>query len=181
MRHIDEIIIHCSATHPMWMRESTIAEKVNEIARWHTDPKPLGNGWRAIGYHWIISRRGEVVAGRPEGAIGAHVKGRNATSIGICLLGAHGADAYDQFEDHFTAEQQKSLLKLIEELQVRYGTLKISGHNAYANKGCPGFQVGEWLDGKVPIDTPHSAPTENTPASGGFFNALLKLIRSLFK
>lgn len=67
---VREIIVHCAATRPNWMAGRPIAEKVAEIRRWH-----LANGWKDIGYHWIIDRPGTVLAGRPETVIGAHTVG----------------------------------------------------------------------------------------------------------
>jgi hypothetical protein len=50
------------------------------------------NGWEDIGYHYVIgngthSGDGEVEPGRPEGVRGAHARGSNHCSIGICLVG----------------------------------------------------------------------------------------------
>ena len=73
MRHINEIIIHCSATPEG--RDYTVAD----IDRWHK-----ARGWRGIGYHYVIYRDGSVHAGRPVEQIGAHCTGHNANSIGIC-------------------------------------------------------------------------------------------------
>ena len=52
-----------------------------------------------VGYHKIIRRSGKIENGRPEYWIGAHVKGKNHISLGVCLIG----------RDHFTNEQFSSL------------------------------------------------------------------------
>ncbi|EMQ2877340.1 N-acetylmuramoyl-L-alanine amidase, partial [Vibrio navarrensis] len=70
------ITIHCSATSP----EQNIG--VSEIRAWHR-----AKGWRDIGYHWVITRQGELQAGRPMTQQGAHVRGHNQGNIGICLIG----------------------------------------------------------------------------------------------
>ena len=89
---VREIILHCAATRPEWMQDRPFHDQVTEIRRWHVK----GNGWRDIGYHHQIGRGGEHAVGRPETAIGAHVTGRNNGTIGICLLGGHGASASDR-------------------------------------------------------------------------------------
>ena len=145
MRHIDEIIIHCTATKPMWWYNNTAQQKVDEVRRWHTKER----GWSDIGYHVLIDRRGEVVSGRPLYRTGAHVVGHNTGTIGISLFGGFGASADDKFSEHFTPEQDKALRETIAELQKQFPTIKkISGHNDYARKGCPGFTVQEWLKEK---------------------------------
>lgn len=139
---IREVIIHCSATEPQWMADRPLAEKVAEIRRWHVQ----GNGWRDIGYHYLIDRNGDVMPGRrPETKPGAHVKGRNKGTIGVCLIGGRGAAATDTFGEHFTPSQDTVLRNLIGQLMRRHGDLKISGHNEYAAKGCPGFHVPTWV------------------------------------
>ena len=44
-------------------------------------------GWDGIGYHKVIKRSGKVENGHPEYWIGAHVKGKNSISLGVCLIG----------------------------------------------------------------------------------------------
>lgn len=147
MRHLTEIIIHCSATRDDWMQGQSTAAKVAEIKRWHMDD----NGWSDIGYHWIIDRDGTVAAGRTMERDGAHVKGHNKGTVGVCLLGGFGSSENDSPYDHYTAEQMASLRKLIGKLQFEYQSItKVTGHNQYAAKACPGFQVKPWLNETKP-------------------------------
>lgn len=151
MRRIDEIFIHCSATPPAWMSDRPASEQRDEIRRWHVDER----GWSDIGYHYVIGRGGEIERGRPEARQGAHVRGRNRRSIGICLVGGHGSSAKDQFFDHFTVEQEMALNELLSELQEKYPKAKVRGHNEVAAKACPGFDVQRWLgrpSGKAKAD-----------------------------
>lgn len=145
MRNIDEIIVHCSATRPSWMEHNSLDAKVAEIRDWHK-----ARGFDDIGYHWIIDRDGSVLEGRQERRIGAHVKNRNASTIGICLIGGFGSSANDQFSDHFTQEQDAALRALVRNILDRHpGVKKVSGHNDYdAGKACPGFRVSRWAEGK---------------------------------
>ena len=142
MRKINEVIIHCSATRPNWMQDMGGLGKVAEIRRWHVEDR----NWSDIGYHYVIDRSGKVFDGRPEARVGAHVKGRNSNSIGICLIGGFGGSAGDIFDNHFTEEQEAALRKLIGQLQRRHTDItKISGHNQYSPKACPCFSVPAWL------------------------------------
>lgn len=141
MRPINEIIIHATATRPNWWAGRRTQRKVNEIRRWHVEER----GWSDIGYHFLIDRDGTVAKGRPIERIGAHVRGHNTGTIGISLFGGFGSSADDEFEDNFTEAQNVALRKLISELSEKYGIEKISGHNEYAAKACPGFSVKDWL------------------------------------
>jgi N-acetylmuramoyl-L-alanine amidase len=164
MRPLSEIIVHCAATRPEWMQGQHIAAKVEEIRRWHTDPKPKGRGWKDIGYHYVIDRDGTVAPGRPLEQVGAHVQGHNTGTIGICLLGGHGSSERDQFEQHFTTAQDRALRKLIDRLVKEHGPMNLSGHNQYAAKACPGFNVPTWYarEPVKPVDyvQPVGAPKE---------------------
>lgn len=139
---VDEIVVHCAATRPEWMQGSTIAAKRSEIERWHR-----ARGWNGIGYHWIVDRDGKIVAGRPENVVGAHVEGHNSGKLGVCLIGGHGSDADDDFGEHFTAAQDMALRQLIQAIGMRTPIRRVSGHNEYANRACPGFNVPAWLNG----------------------------------
>ena len=173
MRVINQIIVHCSATKAEWMEGATVQAKVAEIKRWHT----VDRGWSDIGYHYLIDRNGFVAAGRPLDKVGAHVKGHNTGSVGICLIGGHGSAATDKFSDHFTNAQDKSLRRLIGQLKADYGIVAVTGHNRYAAKACPGFRVPDWLDGKPPVDA--DAPATNPLAA--IFAAIGKALALLFK
>ena len=140
MRKMDEIIVHCTATRPEWWSEATPQEKVDEIRRWHVQ----GRGWADIGYHFLIDREGTVVKGRPLWRNGAHTRGHNTGTIGISLFGGHGSSATDKFSENFTSAQDFALRGLMKDLVSEYGRMKLSGHNEYAAKACPGFNVTEW-------------------------------------
>lgn len=149
MREINEIIIHCSDTRPNWMDGQPLSDKIDEIRRWHVQD----NGWTDIGYHFVIDRDGTIAKGRPIERVGAHVKDHNSNSIGICLLGGFGSAATDAFADNFTSVQNIALRDQIAFLESQFGPLKVSGHNDYAAKACPGFRVARWLAGKAPART----------------------------
>ncbi|NEY92251.1 N-acetylmuramoyl-L-alanine amidase [Tabrizicola oligotrophica] len=138
---VTEIILHCADTRPDWMAGRPLAEKVAEIQRWHVQER----GWRDIGYHWVIDRDGAVAPGRRETEIGAHVEGHNRGTIGICLLGGYGAKADDPFERNFTPAQAVAARRLIGAIKGRAAIQKVSGHNNYAMKACPGFRGAEFL------------------------------------
>ncbi len=137
---INEIVVHCSATAPDWMAGQGIAAKKAEINRWH-----LARGFAMIGYHWIIDRDGKMLACRPETQIGAHVIEANRGTIGICLIGGFGSSATDGFSDNFTSSQDVQLRHQISGISMRTQIRRISGHNEYARKACPGFDVPTWL------------------------------------
>jgi N-acetylmuramoyl-L-alanine amidase len=165
MRPISEIIVHCAATRPEWMAGATLAEQVEEIRRWHVQ----GNGWSDIGYHRVIGRDGTVASGRPMDKTGAHTLGHNTGTIGVCLIGGHGANANDAPDQHFTSAQMAALVREIKDLKRRFGPLKVSGHNQYANKGCPGFYVPKWLAGV------QFAPTKVDPPVPWFARLIARL------
>ena len=142
MRHIDEIVIHATATNPNWYADKDASDVVKEIRRWHTTER----GWSDIGYHFFVHRNGQIAAGRPITRSGAHTRGHNKTTIGIALVGGRGGCADDVFMDNFTTEQARELQALIESLQQEFPTIStISGHNDYATKACPCFDVGQWV------------------------------------
>lgn len=151
MRTIDEIIIHCSATRPSWMAGAGVEAQRDEIRRWHVDD----NRWSDIGYHEIGGRNGMNAAGRDRDhdgdiweEIGAHVRGRNATTLSYCLIGGHGSKESDRFLDHFTQAQEDALIAWILARQAEFPTItQVSGHNEYAAKACPGFRVKSWWEG----------------------------------
>lgn len=134
MRTITLIIIHCSAT-PEGTPLSAEACREDHIHH---------RGFRDIGYHFYITRDGEIHRGRPLEKIGAHCRNHNSHSIGICYEGGLSAD--HRPKDTRTLEQRGSLLALIRELRMRFPTALIVGHHDLNPlKDCPCFDcVGEY-------------------------------------
>ncbi|MDB6143954.1 MAG: N-acetylmuramoyl-L-alanine amidase [Pseudomonas sp.] len=144
------IVVHCSAT----QAKADIGKR--EITQWHRE-----RGFDTIGYHYVIRRNGEVETGRRESEIGAHVRGYNLNSIGVCLVG--GVDGKNKPENNFGESQFNALETVLHELKDRYPNARIVGHrdlspdlngdgkitpNEYI-KACPSFDVGAWLSGRV--------------------------------
>lgn len=128
-RRIDEVIIHCTAT-PEGRDVS-----VDTIRGWH-----IGQGWKDIGYHWVVLLDGTVAPGRPESQVGSHVAGHNTGTLGVVYVG--GVDANGNPKDTRTPTQRDALLAHVKALIERYPTIKkVTGHNQYAAKACPSFDV----------------------------------------
>ena len=132
MRKIKEIIIHCSATKEG--RDYTVAD----IDRWHRD-----RGFFCIGYHFVIYRDGSIHVGRSVEEVGAHCRGHNLGSIGICYIGGLSADGKPV--DTRTEAQRIALQKLLERLHRKYPQALIVGHRDLdPQKACPCFDCGEY-------------------------------------
>ena len=125
MRKINEIIVHCSDTPEG--RHVT----VDEIRKWHTQER----GWSDIGYHYVVYLDGTVHEGRPVKIPGAHCKGHNSNSIGICYVG--GADC----KDTRTEDQKDALVDLLVYLKTEYPEVTIHGHRDFSDKCCPSFDA----------------------------------------
>lgn len=135
---LNELMIHCTATRPDWMFPSTINQQIAEITKWHQ-----ARGWKTIGYHYVINRRGEVGKGRALSVIGAGCEGHNAGVAHVSLLGGHGSAATDPFSRNYTDKQMEALREVYKEIASLTNITKVSGHNQYAAKACPGFTVDQ--------------------------------------
>ncbi|MEM9147985.1 MAG: N-acetylmuramoyl-L-alanine amidase [Pseudomonadota bacterium] len=122
------------------------------IDRWHR-----ARGWAGIGYHYVIlddrhgsKADGTVEAGRAESRTGAHVRGVNARSLGICCAG-HGD------RRSLTSAQTAALIALLVRLAKRHDVpaANILGHREVnrlverdvlspryrTSKSCPGALI----------------------------------------
>lgn len=135
MRAINLIIFHCSDS------DRPNHDDISVIAQWHSErgwvgPDKINGTQDDVGYHYFIKKNGAYQKGRPDDAIGAHCKGYNANSIGICLSG----------KNDFTDAQFLMAAKLAKELMSKYN-LKITdilGHNELEKtKTCPNFKLEE--------------------------------------
>lgn len=75
-KETNKIVLHHTLT--------TYDVGVKQIREWHK-----AKGWEDIGYNYIIRKDGTIEEGRELKYQGAHAKGRNADSIGICIVGDH--------------------------------------------------------------------------------------------
>jgi len=128
MRKINKIIVHCTATPEE--REVT----TEDLYKWHVKER----GWRDIGYHFFIDICGEVHECRPVEQTGAHTKGHNWDSIGVCYAG--GLDKDLKTKDTRTEEQKESLIDLLCQLKDTYGGI-VYGHRDFSTKDCPSFDA----------------------------------------
>jgi len=132
MRQINKLIVHCSAT-----REGQDIS-VDTIRKWHVE----GRGWSDIGYHFYIDIYGKIHKGRDIAKMGAHCKGHNRNSIGICYAGGVEEDGKTP-ADTRTFEQEEALLCVLRTLKAMYPNAVIHSHKDFANKACPSFDATE--------------------------------------
>lgn len=128
MRLILRIIIHCAYTKP------SMDIGVNEIRDWH-----LKRGFNDVGYHYVIRRDGTIEKGRDHETVGAHTRGHNADSLGICLVG--GMNEEGQPDSNFTMAQYEALDTLLVNLEDMYEGSTVHGHREFSNKACPCFDI----------------------------------------
>ena len=132
MRPIDMIVIH---------QTDTVTATVESIDRHHRSL-----GWSGCGYHYVICRDGSVHKGRLNSEVGAHCKGDNATSLGICCVGK--GNALPVGAGYMNQAMWDALLRLADQLISAYHITvgRVVGHRELPSgreqgKTCPGFDV----------------------------------------
>lgn len=113
--NIKYLVIHCSAT------RSNQDYTLEDLERDHH-----ARGFRSIGYHFYIRRDGIIYALRRLNEVGAHTRGYNRRSIGICYEG--GLDENRQAADTRTEAQRAALKHLLYDLHKRFPWAEIVGH-----------------------------------------------------
>lgn len=122
------VIVHCSDTPDYQADQVRYDYGVEDIRQWHKE-----RGWSDIGYHFVITRMGDVQEGRSIARRGAHAKGHNHDSIGICIIG----------KEEFLESQFKALADLYSYCLINY---KIDADSWWCHyqfnsgKTCPGFK-----------------------------------------
>ena len=144
MRPIKLIVIHCSAT-----RED------REFTEYDLDICHRRRGFNGTGYHFYIRKNGDIKSTRPLERIGAHTRGFNKESIGICYEG--GLDARGNPKDTRTPEQRSALHLLVYQLLQQFRNARVCGHRDLSPdldgdgkvepwewvKQCPCFEVSK--------------------------------------
>jgi N-acetylmuramoyl-L-alanine amidase len=135
-RAIKWIIIHQSASN------NSAHDNIETIRQWHVSERKF----KDVGYHYFIRKDGTLEKGRLEDKEGAHAKGHNRGTIGICLSGLfHKTDPKLQP----TPEQLNALEVLLIDLCSRHELTRqdILGHADVGATDCPGFDLDKWLRG----------------------------------
>lgn len=134
MRELKRIILHCSAT-----REGQELD-ADTIRSWH-----LARGWADIGYHFVVKLDGVIETGRTLDRVGAHTKGHNADSIGICYVG--GLNSEGDPKNTMTPRQRDSITRLCYALCVSLNkSLLLHAHNEFSSKACPSFAIADTFE-----------------------------------
>lgn len=130
MRDVHLIVIHHSA--------SPLTTTVEGIRRWHVE----GRSWSDIGYHGVIEGDGKWKPGRPFERMGAHAKGANRGSIGICVVGDNTKSGQE-----WTPLQISGLADALGFLVQQFPGCRVAGHREVGTTKtkCPGLDVRELL------------------------------------
>lgn len=147
MSKIKYIIAHCTAT-PEGM--DVTPEMIRE---WHI----VGRGWSRVGYHYLIKLDGEIVLLHwhddndelDPWEITNGVKGHNHESIhfvyaGGCAKNKPSGAKWNPPKDTRTTAQLKSMKALVLNLLDQHPAAQLAGHNQFANKACPSFDVPKY-------------------------------------
>lgn len=122
---IDIVVLHCSDS------PHKHHDNIKSITEWH-----LQRGFEDIGYNYVITQNGDKFYGRSLFYAGAHCKGHNKNSIGICLTG----------RDKFTIKQERSLFNLLMDICEEHNIKRIYYHNELdSKKTCPNFKW-DWIE-----------------------------------
>ncbi len=129
MRNIELIVIHCSAT------RCDRRFSLEDLIACH-DAR-----FGFTGYHWYITKDGRTYQTRHEQLVGAHAKGYNQHSIGVCYEGGLTPDG--EPADTRTPAQKVALKRLLKQLKRKYPQAHILGHRDLpgVSKACPCFDA----------------------------------------
>ena len=112
------------------------------------------------GYHYFIDKYGKLYQARADNEEGAHTKGVNLSSLGICLAGNFDVSLPN-------AEQVKALTALLKQKSEQY-TVPLSNivpHRKFAIKTCYGKNLyNEWAADLIRIPTPNPDPVTKAQA-----------------
>lgn len=145
MAKLELLCIHCTAT-PEGRQVFP-----DDIKRWHMSPPPNGRGWSRVGYSEMIMLSGAMVRLQDyneddvvdsweltNGAVGINNKTRHIVYVG-------GTDKKGKPKDTRTQEQIETMRSYVRDFVKKHPDTKVCGHNQFANKACPSFDVPSWL------------------------------------
>jgi N-acetylmuramoyl-L-alanine amidase len=138
------LVIHCSAT------PAGRVVTPQDIRDWHLSPAPVGRGWRQVGYSDMILLDGTpvtLVAHNEDDVVDAWeitngADGVNSIARHVVYVG--GTDAKGNAKDTRTPAQLQALTNYVKGTIRNHPSIKIAGHNQFAKKACPSFDVPAW-------------------------------------
>ncbi len=144
------VVWHCSATPPS-----------QDIGSAQIDIMHKAKGWDGIGYHFVIRYDGRVEPGEALKSRGAHVKGLNSVSVGVCMIG--GVDEQGKSVNNFTDKQWQAARHVYEFLKLLYPDASNIGHRDLSPdsdgdgrvqrheflKDCPCYSVAQWEENNL--------------------------------
>jgi N-acetylmuramoyl-L-alanine amidase len=158
MGQLTHLIIHCTAT-----PEGRHVD-AEDIVRWHTSSVEMGGrGWSRVGYSDMIYLDGALVNLTPfnqdnkvdnwEMTWGA--KGMNSRSRHVVYVGGLEYDYETPLDDDDkpgymaadtrTPQQLHAMEVYVKYMILRHPNIKVAGHNQFAVRACPSFNVPKWL------------------------------------
>lgn len=128
MGKIKYIAVHCTAG----SQKATVNDLLAEFKR---------KGWKAPGYHYVITADGKIHQLLDTEKVSNGVKGFNSVTVNIAYTG--GIDGVDNRTD----EQKKSLVTLLKLLRKRYPDAVIQGHRDFSPdlNGNGKIEKSEWI------------------------------------
>lgn len=121
--------------------------------------------WSDIGYHFYIEKSGEIHKGRPLNRNGAHVRGHNSGTIGICCEGGileNGAPG-----DTMNDLQKLAVEGLLLALKKGNPQMKVTGHRDYS----PDLNGNGIIE---PFEFMKACPCYDAGIKFGIFNSTLR-------
>lgn len=127
MRTIKYIAVHCTAG----SQKATVRDLELEFKR---------KGWKAPGYHYVITADGKIHQMLDTEKVSNGVKGYNSVTVNIAYTGG-------MYGDNRTDEQKKSLVCLLKLLRKRYPDAVIQGHRDFSPdlNGNGKIEKNEWI------------------------------------
>jgi N-acetyl-anhydromuramyl-L-alanine amidase AmpD len=144
-QNLKYLVIHCTATPEG--REVTS----DQIRHWHLDPSPAGRGWKQVGYTHLIHLNGSIEQLVPNNddnivdpwEITNGVTGINSESVHIVYAGGLAVDGRSA-KDTRTKDQTIAMRRFVLQFISKHPQVKVVGHNQFASKACPSFDVTYW-------------------------------------
>jgi len=130
-RRINKIVWHCTASHQ--------TNTTKQIIDYHL--KSLK--WSRPGYHIIINPAGEWTYAVDFNTPSNGVAGHNSDSINIAYIG--GIDRNIKPLDNRTKDQLETMELIYKAFFDKLKGVKHFGHNHFARKACPSFNVENWI------------------------------------